>query len=97
MLKSKDKAPDVFVNSCVIMRFGDKLFYEGCPFCSKKVVNPGSKGVCQKCKKEFSEPERIYLFTLSVSDGTDGLWVTVFGNLGETILGILLLSSFNNI
>ena len=63
----------------------DKGFsYTACLGCKKKVQ--GDR--CEKCG-EGKGTKETYTFSIQVSDGTDAIWVHIFGEEGEKLLGKL--------
>ncbi len=61
----------------------DKGFsYVACKNCKKKVL--GDK--CEKCGED--KGTRVtYIFSVQVSDGTSAVWVHIFGDEGEKLIG----------
>ncbi len=66
----------------IAIQYEKGFHYMGCKKCKKKVYDK----VCERCKEENTETP-IYMFNIKVSDGTDSVWVHVFADQGETILG----------
>jgi len=65
----------------------DKLYYEGCPFCKKKVNSSQENNTCNFCNKTYEKP--FYYFTLNfkIKDLTGELYANIIGDIGQTILG----------
>jgi len=59
------------------------FYYNSCRDCRKKL----NDGYCEKCENE-KEPKAAYNFNMKVSDGTESMWVHVFNNQGEELLGM---------
>lgn len=56
--------------------------YLGCKKCKKKLNGTS----CETCKAEM-ESIPYYMFSIMITDGTDSIWVSVFGEVGDTLLG----------
>ena len=62
----------------------DKSFcYTACKQCKRKV----NGNYCDKCGEEKGMKVN-YIFHMKISDGTGSLWVNVFGEQGDSLLGV---------
>lgn len=69
----------------------DNFAYPACSNtdCNKKVTEQ-SDGTwrCEKCETDNEKPNWRYILTISVTDSTGQLWLTLFNEQGERLLGI---------
>ncbi|KAH3688181.1 hypothetical protein WICPIJ_000823 [Wickerhamomyces pijperi] len=57
--------------------------------CSKKVTDQGDgTWRCEKCDINHAQPKYRYILSLSVVDETGNLWLTLFDEQAQTLLGI---------
>lgn len=57
--------------------------------CAKKVVEQGDgTWRCEKCDINHAQPRYRYMLTMSIMDSTGNLWVTLFDDHSEALLGI---------
>lgn len=79
-LDADPKGMMCWVSGSIIMIMYDKgFYYMGCKKCKKKVPD----SVCDRCKEEAIP---YYMFNMKISDGTDSVWVHVFGEQGEALV-----------
>jgi replication factor A1 len=65
-------------------------WYPACPAdgCSKKVVQDGSGSwQCEKCQRQFDEPNYRYILNIGADDHTGMQYLTAFNDVGEKIMG----------
>lgn len=43
---------------------------------------------CEACDKLFDKCDVTYIVSMNICDSTHNMWVTAYGDSGETILGI---------
>ncbi len=67
-----------------------QMFYLACEVCRKKVLeDPTGRGYhCENCNRHFENANPTYNFSIKVSDCSGTIMLSVFGEIGETILGI---------
>ncbi|KIO34314.1 hypothetical protein M407DRAFT_16849 [Tulasnella calospora MUT 4182] len=84
--------PDYFAcRATIIFVKPDSVMYTACPAdkCNKKVTEePNGEWRCEKCDRNYSEPDVRYLMTIHVADHTNQLWLQAFNDVGQTILGM---------
>ena len=69
----------------------DNFAYPACSNegCNKKVIEqPDGTWRCEKCDTDNSAPEWRYMLTISVMDETSQLWLTLFNDQAQQLLGI---------
>lgn len=69
----------------------DNFAYPACnnEGCNKKVIelNDGSWR-CEKCDQNFPAPQYRYMLTISIMDETDQIWLTLFNDQAQQLLGV---------
>lgn len=81
LLDSKGKF--YMVSATVMTSTHDKgFFYVGCNKCKKKIQSDR----CLNCEEDKGS-RAIFTFTIQITDGTASIWVNVFGDEGEKLLG----------
>ncbi|EZG89440.1 putative replication factor A 1, rfa1, partial [Gregarina niphandrodes] len=75
-----------------------KFYWTSCPSCNKKVtsLSDGALGGgldddsyhCDNCNMEVKDPERKYIFQLTIQDATDTLRLSVLGESGTELIGM---------
>jgi len=65
----------------------NRVFYDACPTCNKKleVVDDGYN--CKSCGK-VEKPEPRMLYKITIDDGSGSIRATLFGTVGEKLLGM---------
>ncbi|KAG8954188.1 Replication factor A protein 1 [Tulasnella sp. 424] len=69
----------------------DTVMYTACPAdkCNKKVTQePNGDWRCEKCDRNYPEPDVRYLMTIHVADHTNQLWLQAFNDVGQAIIGM---------
>jgi len=65
----------------------NRVFYDACPTCSKKLEVVDGGYDCKSCGTvEKSEPRMLYKIT--IDDGSGSIRATLFGTVGEKLLGM---------
>ncbi|ORY84332.1 replication factor-A protein [Protomyces lactucae-debilis] len=86
-----ETVPDYYeLKGTIIYIKTDNISYPACASeaCNKKVVEDNEGGWrCEKCDKNFPEPQHRYMLTLNVQDHTGQQWLSGFDNVGQLILG----------
>jgi replication factor A1 len=66
-------------------------WYDACPGpdCRKGVqeAGPGTY-FCAKCGQNYTEKKETYILGFVANDHTGSMWLTAFGDLGETLMGV---------
>ncbi|KAH3901733.1 replication factor A subunit protein RFA1 SCDLUD_001506 [Saccharomycodes ludwigii] len=69
----------------------DNFCYPGCssPNCAKKVIETSDGSWrCEKCDATYPTPNYRYTLSISVLDETGQMWLTLFNEQAETLLGV---------
>ncbi|CAG8670974.1 6693_t:CDS:2, partial [Cetraspora pellucida] len=61
--------------------------YPACPTCKKKVLEDGDEWRCEKCSRNYPEPDHRYIMTISVADFSDYAWFQCFNESAIVIMG----------
>jgi replication factor A1 len=72
----------------IIVRIGQKdVIYQACPTCNKKLETTEDGYNCKSCG-HVTDPEPKMLYKITVDDGSGSITATLFGNIGEKLLGM---------
>uniref|UniRef100_A0A7N0T1I7 Replication protein A subunit n=1 Tax=Kalanchoe fedtschenkoi TaxID=63787 RepID=A0A7N0T1I7_KALFE len=64
------------------------MYYRACNSCNKKVTEAiGSGYWCEGCQKQDVESSLRYIMVAKVSDATGEIWLSIFNDQAESILG----------
>lgn len=79
--------PDYFsFRGTVVFIKSENFSYPACPECKKKVLLEANGWRCEKCQKNYTDPDYRYILTLSVEDATSQIYVNGFDELGLSLL-----------
>ncbi|MGY5871718.1 MAG: OB-fold nucleic acid binding domain-containing protein [Candidatus Thorarchaeota archaeon] len=65
----------------------NRVFYEACPTCNKKLEAIDDGYSCKSCGK-VEQPEPRMLYKITIDDGSGSIKATLFGTVGEKLLGM---------
>ncbi len=65
----------------------NRVFYEACPTCNKKLEAVDDGYNCKSCGK-VEKPEPRMLYKITIDDGSGTIRATLFGQVGEKLLGM---------
>ncbi|KAB7503649.1 Replication protein A DNA-binding subunit [Armadillidium nasatum] len=86
----RDQADYYSTKATLVFLKKENCLYTACPSdgCNKKVIDMNN-GVyrCEKCNKEYDSFNWRLMLQASLADGTDSVWVTLFQEHAETLLG----------
>lgn len=87
---SGDKA-DYYTTKATFVFFkkdGNNVLYPGCKTCKKKLVDEGNGFYrCEKCVTSSQEFNWHSVISANIADHSDNLWVTLFNDSAELVLG----------
>jgi replication factor A1 len=63
------------------------VIYQACPTCNKKLEKTDDGYSCKSCGP-VKDPEPRMLYKITVDDGSGSIKATLFGNVGEMLLGM---------
>ena len=64
------------------------MYYLACQVCKRKVFQVGEQFRCENCDKFFNDVVPTFNFRIMVSDCSDTINISCFGESGESILGM---------
>ena len=64
------------------------MFYMACESCKKKVMPCDGGYACESCMRNYENAVPTYNFSVKVSDCSGTLMLGVFGEIGESVLGM---------
>jgi len=65
----------------------NRVYYEACPTCNKKLEVVDNGYNCKSCGK-IEKPEPRMLYKITIDDGSGSIRATLFGTVGEKLLGM---------
>jgi len=65
----------------------NRVYYEACPTCNKKLEAVDDGYTCRSCGK-VEKPEPRMLYKITIDDGSGSIRATLFGQVGEKLLGM---------
>lgn len=68
--------------------FGNKILFEMCPTCNKRVIWEEDTYVCEVCGEEVENPEYLMIISILLEDDTGTIRTTFFRQAAEDLLGI---------
>ncbi|KAG1099541.1 hypothetical protein G6F42_017808 [Rhizopus arrhizus] len=83
-----DKADYFEFRGTVVFIKTENFAYPGCPECKKKITLESNGWRCEKCQKTYASPDYRYILTLSVEDATSQIYMNVFDDQGNTLMGM---------
>jgi len=79
---------NIKVSGEVIEAFGNKILYEMCPNCNKRVNWEEDAYVCEVCGEEIEKPTHLMIISILMEDDTGTIRTTFFRQAAEDLLGI---------
>jgi replication factor A1 len=82
-----DRADYFSFRGTIVYIKNENFSYPSCPECKKKVLME-SEHVwrCEKCQKNYPEPDHRYILSVSVEDATSQIYISGFDEMGSTLL-----------
>ncbi|WP_414469906.1 OB-fold nucleic acid binding domain-containing protein [Methanobacterium sp. ACI-7] len=85
-IEEEDK--NIKVNGKIIEAYGDRILYEMCPNCNKRVEYVDDAFICDFCGEEIKQPNYLMIIPVVIEDETGTVRATFFRNLAEELLGM---------
>lgn len=82
-----NEGKNVEVCGIVVDMGQNRVFYEACPTCNKKLEAVDDGFICKSCGK-VEKPEPRMLYKITIDDGSGSIRATLFGTVGEKLLGM---------
>lgn len=70
------------------MENGDKLFYNACTECRRKLYEQAEGWRCESCAKYLSSPQPTFMFQARFTDLSGEVYINFARDQAETLLGI---------
>lgn len=72
----------------------DRLFYNACPTCRKKVLDDLAGYRCENCNKALTSCNPTYTITAKISDFSGSIYVSFISEMGEVIMNGMSATEF---
>lgn len=102
-LGKSDKADYFTIKATISFFKPDNFCYNACPNdvpsannpnqtlkCNRKLIDVNNTGLyrCERCDKEYSEPNHRYIASVSVIDSSGQMWLTLFDEEANKLVGM---------
>ncbi len=85
-LEEEDK--NIKVSGKIIEAYGDRILYEMCPNCNKRVEYVDDAFICDFCGEEIKKPNYLMILPCVIEDDTGTVRTTFFRKQAEELLGL---------
>lgn len=85
-LAEEDK--NIKVNGKIIEAYGDRILYEMCPNCNKRVEYVDDAFICDFCGEETEKPNYLMILPCVIEDDTGTVRTTFFRKQAEELIGM---------
>ncbi|MGB9936219.1 MAG: OB-fold nucleic acid binding domain-containing protein [Methanobacterium sp.] len=85
-IEEEDK--NIKVSGKIIEAYGDRILYEMCPNCNKRVEYVDDAFICDFCGEEIKQPNYLMIIPVVIEDETGTVRATFFRTLAEELLGM---------
>jgi replication factor A1 len=85
-LEEEDK--NIKVNGQIMEAYGDRILYEMCPNCNKRVEYVDDAFVCDFCGEEIQKPNYLMIIPCVIEDNTGTVRTTFFRKQAEELIGM---------
>jgi replication factor A1 len=79
---------NIKVKGQIIEAYGNKILYEMCPKCNKRVGMSENGYICDICGEEIEKPNHLMIIPIVIEDKTGTMRVTFFRNAAEELVGM---------
>jgi replication factor A1 len=79
---------NIRVSGEIVEAFGNKILFEMCPSCNKRVIWEEDTYVCEVCGEEVKNPEHLMIISILLEDDTGTIRTTFFRQTAEDLIGI---------
>jgi replication factor A1 len=76
------------VSGEIVEAFGNKILFEMCPSCNKRVIWEEDTYVCEVCGEKVETPEHLMIISIMIEDDTGSIRTTFFRQAAEELLGM---------
>lgn len=77
---------NIKVTGKVIEAYGNKILYEMCPTCNKRVNQTENGYICEICGEEIEQPNFLMIIPVTIEDDTGTMRVTFFRKSAEELI-----------
>jgi replication factor A1 len=85
-IEEEDK--NIKVTGQIVEAYGNRVLYEMCPNCNKRVTLVDDIYVCDICGEEIEEPNHLMIIPCVIEDDTGTMRVTFFRTAAEELIGM---------
>lgn len=85
-IEEEDK--NIKVSGKIAEAYGDRILYEMCPNCNKRVEYVDDAFICDFCGEEIQQPNYLMILPCVIEDDTGTVRTTFFRNLAEELIGM---------
>jgi len=84
----EDEDKNIKVSGKIVEAYGDRILYEMCPNCNKRVEYVDEAFVCDSCGEEIQQPNYLMIIPCVIEDDTGTIRTTFFRKLAEELIGM---------
>lgn len=77
---------NIKVTGKVVEAYGNKILYEMCPSCNKRVNQTENGLICENCGEEVEHPNYLMIIPITIEDETGTIRVTFFRKSAEELI-----------
>ena len=85
-IEEEDK--NIKVSGKIVEAYGDRILYEMCPNCNKRVEYVDDAFICDFCGEEIQKPNYLMILPCVIEDDTGTVRTTFFRKLAEELIGM---------
>ncbi len=85
-IEEEDK--NIKVSGKIAEAYGDRILYEMCPNCNKRVEYVDDAFICDFCGEEIQKPNYLMILPCVIEDDTGTVRTTFFRKLAEELIGM---------
>jgi replication factor A1 len=79
---------NIKVTGQILEAYGNRVLYEMCPNCNKRVTLVDNSYICDICGEEIEEPNYLMIIPCVIEDDTGTMRVTFFRTAAEELIGM---------
>lgn len=79
---------NIKVSGKISEAYGDRILYEMCPNCNKRVEYVDDAFICDFCGEEIEKPNYLMIIPCIIEDDTGTVRITFFRKLAEELIGM---------
>jgi len=79
---------NIKVTGQIVEAYGNRILYEMCPNCNKRVSLVDNTYICDICGEEIEEPNYLMIIPCVIEDDTGTMRVTFFRTAAEELIGM---------